>query len=220
MKDETEQSLALTNRVWVPPMEYTSVAPYAQLSYDIGPVTFSGGMRREDGELSVERLHDHVLPQSRVRRGRHARLPGRPVQRRRDLAHHRRLVGVRLLQRRLHAAEHRHPAAQHQPAGPVGRRHPRPAGDHLRQQGSRLQLARRRRRASARSYYESKLRPRRLAQRRSGDAGLRAESRAGGDQRLRVHAPSTGCARRLEVQRAVLAHGRQDHAGRRTRTVR
>lgn len=52
-KDETEQSLAYTSRVWVPPIEYTSLAPYAQLSYDIGPVTVSGGARREDGELSV-----------------------------------------------------------------------------------------------------------------------------------------------------------------------
>jgi iron complex outermembrane receptor protein len=52
-EDETEQSLALTSRVWVPPMEYTSLAPYAQLSYDIGPVTVSGGIRHEDGELSV-----------------------------------------------------------------------------------------------------------------------------------------------------------------------
>ncbi len=54
VKDETEQSLALTDRIWVPPMEYKSVAPYVQLSYDIGPVTLSGGMRREDGELSVD----------------------------------------------------------------------------------------------------------------------------------------------------------------------
>jgi iron complex outermembrane receptor protein len=54
VKDETEQSLALTDRVWVPPMEYKSVAPYVQLSYDIGPVTISGGARREDGELSVD----------------------------------------------------------------------------------------------------------------------------------------------------------------------
>lgn len=53
VKDETEQRLALTDRVWVPPMEYKSVAPYVQLSYDIGPVTISGGVRREDGELSV-----------------------------------------------------------------------------------------------------------------------------------------------------------------------
>ena len=34
-------------------MNYTSIAPYAQLSYDIGPVTLSGGVRREDGELEV-----------------------------------------------------------------------------------------------------------------------------------------------------------------------
>ncbi len=53
VKDETEQRLALTDRIWVPPMEYKSVAPYVQLSYDIGPVTISGGARREDGELSV-----------------------------------------------------------------------------------------------------------------------------------------------------------------------
>ena len=52
--DEAQQRLALTNRLWVPPMEYTSVAPYAQLSYDIGPVTISGGVRREDGELNVD----------------------------------------------------------------------------------------------------------------------------------------------------------------------
>ena len=53
-QDETEQRLALTDRVWVPPIEYTSLAPYMQLSYDIGPVTFAGGARREDGELSVD----------------------------------------------------------------------------------------------------------------------------------------------------------------------
>jgi iron complex outermembrane receptor protein len=53
-EDETDQNLALTNRVWVPPINYKSLAPYAQLSYDIGPVTISGGARREDGELSVD----------------------------------------------------------------------------------------------------------------------------------------------------------------------
>ena len=52
--DEAQQRLALTNRLWVPPMEYTSTAPYAQLSYDLGPVTLSGGFRREDGELKVD----------------------------------------------------------------------------------------------------------------------------------------------------------------------
>jgi iron complex outermembrane recepter protein len=53
VNDETQQRLALTNRIWVPPMDYTSVGPYAQVSYDIGPVTLSGGLRREDGEIKV-----------------------------------------------------------------------------------------------------------------------------------------------------------------------
>ncbi|MGN6222818.1 TonB-dependent receptor [Pseudoxanthomonas sp.] len=53
VRDKADQRLALTNRVWVPPMEYTSIAPYAQLSYDIGDFTLSAGIRREDGELKV-----------------------------------------------------------------------------------------------------------------------------------------------------------------------
>ncbi|HZX26296.1 MAG TPA: TonB-dependent receptor [Telluria sp.] len=53
VQDRTEQKLALTNRTWVPPMIYKSTAPYAQLSYDVGPVTLSGGVRREDGKLDV-----------------------------------------------------------------------------------------------------------------------------------------------------------------------
>lgn len=52
-KDRADQRLALTDRLWVPPMNYRSVAPYAQVSYDIGPVTISGGYRHEDGTLSV-----------------------------------------------------------------------------------------------------------------------------------------------------------------------
>ena len=54
VEDNVQQRLALTNRLWVPPMIYTSVAPYAQLSYDIGPVTLSGGVRHEDGRLHVD----------------------------------------------------------------------------------------------------------------------------------------------------------------------
>jgi iron complex outermembrane receptor protein len=54
VKDETEQRLALTNRIWVPPMNYKSTAPYLQLSYDVGPVTVAGGARHEDGQLSVD----------------------------------------------------------------------------------------------------------------------------------------------------------------------
>lgn len=54
VQDTAQQRLALTNRVWVPPMDYKSVAPYAQLSWDIGPLTFSGGYRRENGTLKVD----------------------------------------------------------------------------------------------------------------------------------------------------------------------
>jgi iron complex outermembrane receptor protein len=54
VRDQTEQRLALTNRTWVPPMVYTSKAPYAQLSYDVGDFTLSGGYRRESGELEVD----------------------------------------------------------------------------------------------------------------------------------------------------------------------
>ncbi|RYZ72808.1 MAG: TonB-dependent receptor [Lysobacteraceae bacterium] len=54
VEDEAQQRLALTNRLWVPPMEYTSTAPYLQLTYDLGPVTLSGGYRHEDGELHVD----------------------------------------------------------------------------------------------------------------------------------------------------------------------
>ena len=52
--DTAAQWLALTDRLWVPPMMYSSVAPWVQASYDIGPVTLSGGYRREDGELKVD----------------------------------------------------------------------------------------------------------------------------------------------------------------------
>ncbi|HEU0043971.1 TonB-dependent receptor [Sphingomonas sp.] len=52
--DNTEQRLALTDRVLVPPLKYTSFGPYAQLSYDIGPVTITGGVRHEDGRVKVD----------------------------------------------------------------------------------------------------------------------------------------------------------------------
>ena len=52
--DETEQRLALTNRVWVPPLQYTSYGPYLQMAYDIGPVTLTGGIRHEDGRIKVD----------------------------------------------------------------------------------------------------------------------------------------------------------------------
>ncbi|QNA86352.1 TonB-dependent receptor [Sphingomonas sp. So64.6b] len=52
--DQTQQYLALTNRVWVPPLNYTSFGPYVQLAYDLGPVTLSGGWRHEDGKVKVD----------------------------------------------------------------------------------------------------------------------------------------------------------------------
>jgi len=52
--DETEQRLVLTDRVLVPPLKYTSFGPFLQLSYDIGPVTFSGGVRHENGQIKVD----------------------------------------------------------------------------------------------------------------------------------------------------------------------
>ena len=54
VEDEAQQRLALTDRIWVPPMDYKSTAPWMQLSWDIGPVTVSGGFRRQDDELNVE----------------------------------------------------------------------------------------------------------------------------------------------------------------------
>ena len=54
VEDEAQQRLALTNRIWVPPMDYKSTAPWAQLSWDLGPVTLSGGFRRQDDQLQVE----------------------------------------------------------------------------------------------------------------------------------------------------------------------
>lgn len=65
VEDVVEQRLALTDRVWVPPMEYTSVAPFLQASLDVGPVTVTGGLRREDGELQVD---DYVTTWFRDRR--------------------------------------------------------------------------------------------------------------------------------------------------------
>jgi iron complex outermembrane receptor protein len=65
VEDTAQQKLALTGRVWVPAMEYTSMAPFLQASYDIGPVTLTAGVREEDGELKVD---DYVTVWNRDRR--------------------------------------------------------------------------------------------------------------------------------------------------------
>lgn len=54
VKDVADQRLALTDRLWVPPMIYKAVEPYAQVSYEVGPLTLSGGLRHEDGDLHVD----------------------------------------------------------------------------------------------------------------------------------------------------------------------
>ena len=54
LDEVAQQRLALTDRLWVPPMNYTSKAPFIQSSYTRGPVTVSAGVRREDGELQVD----------------------------------------------------------------------------------------------------------------------------------------------------------------------
>lgn len=65
VEDEAQQRLAITNRVWAPPLLYKSTAPWFQLSWDVGNLTLSGGFRREDGELSVD---DYVTTFFRDRR--------------------------------------------------------------------------------------------------------------------------------------------------------
>lgn len=52
--DETEQRLVISERVLVPPLKYTSFGPFLQLSYDIGPVTLSSGIRHENGQIKVD----------------------------------------------------------------------------------------------------------------------------------------------------------------------
>jgi len=54
VEDVAQQKLALTNRSWVPPMKYTSFAPFMQLSLDIDDFTFTAGVRHEDGNLRVD----------------------------------------------------------------------------------------------------------------------------------------------------------------------
>ena len=54
LDDESQQRLTQTGRVWVPPMTYRSLAPFAQLEYEIGPLTLRGGLRDEHSRLKVD----------------------------------------------------------------------------------------------------------------------------------------------------------------------
>ena len=54
LRDHTLQRLAATNRTWVPELKFESSAPFAQLEYEIGPVTLRGGVRHENAKLEVD----------------------------------------------------------------------------------------------------------------------------------------------------------------------
>ena len=54
LRDRTKQWLAGTGRTWVPTLDFTSVAPFGQLEYEIGPLTVRGGLRHEDAKLNVD----------------------------------------------------------------------------------------------------------------------------------------------------------------------
>jgi iron complex outermembrane recepter protein len=56
MTDRTEQRLIATNRAWVPPTEFQSVAPFVQANMRLfdGKVRLAGGVRQESVELSVD----------------------------------------------------------------------------------------------------------------------------------------------------------------------
>lgn len=53
LNDNSQQRLASTGRTWVPPLDFTSVAPFAQIEYERGPLTLHGGVRRERARLDV-----------------------------------------------------------------------------------------------------------------------------------------------------------------------
>ncbi|RSZ56666.1 TonB-dependent receptor [Massilia atriviolacea] len=54
LRDNTQQRLDSTDRVWVPQLQFASTAPFAQLEYDIGPLTLRGGVRHERARLTVD----------------------------------------------------------------------------------------------------------------------------------------------------------------------
>ncbi|MBB4845904.1 iron complex outermembrane receptor protein [Paucibacter oligotrophus] len=53
LNDISSQRLTMTERVWMPPLQYRSVAPFTQLEYEWGPLTLRGGLRDERSRLAV-----------------------------------------------------------------------------------------------------------------------------------------------------------------------
>lgn len=52
--DKTKQDMVVTNRHWMPLLDYQSTAPFGQLELEKGDFTFRGGLRYESGSLSVD----------------------------------------------------------------------------------------------------------------------------------------------------------------------
>ena len=53
LHDTSSQRLTQTGRTWVPPLRFKSLAPFAQLEYEIGNLTLRGGLRDERSSLTV-----------------------------------------------------------------------------------------------------------------------------------------------------------------------
>ncbi len=54
LRDSTKQHLAATGRTWVPALDFSSLAPFAQFEYSSGALTVRGGLRHESARLSVD----------------------------------------------------------------------------------------------------------------------------------------------------------------------
>ena len=59
LSDKTEQSLIQTGRTWVPPSEYVSLAPFAQLNLALldEKLRVAGGLRWQNDKLKVDDFH-------------------------------------------------------------------------------------------------------------------------------------------------------------------
>jgi iron complex outermembrane receptor protein len=69
LKDHTLQRLAATDRTWVPELKFRSLAPFAQLEYEFGPLTLRGGVRHENAKLEVDTYTTLAAYGSRVVQG-------------------------------------------------------------------------------------------------------------------------------------------------------
>jgi len=54
LDDTSSQRLTQTERVWVPPLRFRSLAPFTQLEYEWGNLTVRGGLRDEHTRLAVD----------------------------------------------------------------------------------------------------------------------------------------------------------------------